>query len=88
MEFVFNKLRREQARRENQMEQLKRWADYMHILSACLPPFLPADFKERKVEHTEFSSLKISLENSERDERRGLTSIQNLRKLHKLKKTH
>jgi hypothetical protein len=63
-------------------------------LPACLPPFLPADFKEqagrthkRKVEHTEFSSLKISLENSERDERRGLTSIQNLRKSHKLKRT-
>jgi hypothetical protein len=72
------------------MEQLKRWADYVHILSACLPPFLPADFKEqagrthtRKVEDTEFSSLKISLEISERDERRGLTSIQNLWKSHK-----
>jgi hypothetical protein len=41
----------------------------------CLPPFLPADFKERQgrthkgiVEDTEFSSLKISLEISKRDE--------------------
>jgi hypothetical protein len=42
---------------------------------------------KRKVEHTEFSSLKISLENSQRDEGRGLTSIQNLRKSDKLKRT-
>jgi hypothetical protein len=56
----------------------------------CLPPFQPADFKEqagrthkRIVEDTEFSSLKISLEISETDERHGLTSIQNLWKSHK-----
>ncbi len=88
----------QRAGRENQMEQLKRWADYVHILSACLPACLhfcqrisrsrqAGRTHKRKVEHTEFSSLKISLENSERDERRGLTSIQNLRKSHKLKRT-
>ncbi len=49
----------------------------------CLPPFLPADFKEQAgrqaggthkgiLEDTEFSSLKISLQISERDQRRGL----------------
>jgi len=73
------------------MEQLKRSADNVACAhSICLPPFLPADFKEqagrnhkRNVEETVFSSLKISLEISERDERRGLTSIQNLWKLHK-----
>jgi hypothetical protein len=58
-------------------------------LFICLLPFLPADFKEQAgrthkgiVEDTEFSSLKISLEISERDERRGLTSI-HLWKSHK-----
>jgi hypothetical protein len=58
----------------------------------CLPPFLPADFKEQAgrthkriviVEDTEISSLKISREIAETDERRGLTSIQNLWKSHK-----
>jgi hypothetical protein len=29
------------------MEQLKWWADYVRILSACLPAFLPANFKEQ-----------------------------------------
>jgi len=33
------------------MEQLKRWADYVcaHACAhcICLPPFLPADFKEQ-----------------------------------------
>jgi hypothetical protein len=76
------------------MEQLKRWLDYVHILSACLPASLSASgfqgagrqagrTHKRKVEDTEFSSPKISLEISERDERRGLTSIQNLWKSHK-----
>jgi hypothetical protein len=29
------------------MEQLKWWADYLRILFACLPAFLPANFKEQ-----------------------------------------
>jgi hypothetical protein len=29
------------------MEQLKWWAEYVRILSACLPAFLPANFKEQ-----------------------------------------
>jgi hypothetical protein len=60
----------------------------------CLPASLPfcqrisrsrqaGRTHKRKVEDTEFSSPKISLGISERDERRGLTSIQNLWKLHK-----
>jgi hypothetical protein len=90
MEVVINKLPRGSQRRKNQMEQLKRWADYVCVHFICLPPFLPADFKERpgrthkrNVKETEISSFKISLEISERDERRGLTSIQNLWKSHK-----
>jgi hypothetical protein len=63
---------------------------YVQILSACLP-FCQRISRSRQagrthkgiVEDTEFSSLKISLEISERDERRGLTSIQNPWKSHK-----
>jgi len=88
MKFVFNKLPRGQAKkiRWSSSKDGQTCANFI-----CLPPFLPADFKEQAgrqthkgiVEDTEFSSLKISLEISERDERRGLTSIQNPWKSHK-----
>jgi hypothetical protein len=90
MEFVLNKLPRGQAKkiRWSSSKDGQTMSACAHFI--CLPPFLPADFKEqagrtykRIVEDTEFSSLKISLEISERDERRGLTSIQNLWKSHK-----
>jgi hypothetical protein len=90
MEFVLNKLPRGQAKkiRWSSSKDEQTMCACAHFI--CLPPFLPADFKEqagrthnRIVEDTEISSLKISLEISERDERRGLTSIQNLWKSHK-----
>jgi hypothetical protein len=69
MEFVLNKLPRGQAKkiRWSSSKDGQTMCACAHFI--CLPPFLPADFKEqagrihnRIVEDTEISSLKISLE--------------------------